>query len=140
MKCEDHVLYYNPNSGRQPGNIGRRKSGTKEREKKIERRNEAERWVLVFRPISCFILPPSFSVVFIPLHHLLRPSSSRDPTLMRHHPRSTTMFRRRCARARAPLCYIRRADTFKRVAETRPRLANVVGKGRFSLVDFLPEV
>ena len=47
---------------------------------------------------------------------------------------------RRCSRARAPLCYIRRADTFKRVAETRPRLANVVGKGRFSLIDFLPEV
>ena len=36
--------------------------------------------------------------------------------------------------------YIRRADTFKRVAETRPRLANVVGKGRFSLTDFLPGV
>jgi hypothetical protein len=47
---------------------------------------------------------------------------------------------RRCSRARAPLCHIRRADTFKRVAETRPRLANVVGKGRFSLIDFLPEV
>ena len=36
--------------------------------------------------------------------------------------------------------YIRRADTFKRVAETRPRPANVVGKGRFSLTDFLPGV
>ena len=46
----------------------------------------------------------------------------------------------RCSRARAPLCYIRRVDTFKRVAETRPRLANVAGKGRFSLVDFLPDV
>jgi hypothetical protein len=46
----------------------------------------------------------------------------------------------RCSRARAPLCYIRRADTFKRVDETSPRLANVVGKGRFSLLDFLPEV
>ena len=33
-----------------------------------------------------------------------------------------------------------RADTFKRVAETGPRLANVVGKGRLSLADFLPEV
>ena len=36
--------------------------------------------------------------------------------------------------------YIRRAETFKRVAETRPRPANVVGKGRFSLTDFLPGV
>ena len=52
----------------------------------------------------------------------------------------TVLYGWRCSRARAPLCYIRRADTFKRVAETRPRLANVVGKGRFSLVDFLPEV
>ena len=36
--------------------------------------------------------------------------------------------------------HIRRVDTFKRVAETRPRLANAVGKGRFSLIDFLPGV
>jgi hypothetical protein len=36
--------------------------------------------------------------------------------------------------------YSWRADTFKRVAETGPRLATVVGKGRLSLTDFLPEV
>ena len=47
---------------------------------------------------------------------------------------------RRCSRARALPHYKWRADTFKRVAETGPRLANVVGKGRLSLTDFLPEV
>jgi hypothetical protein len=31
-----------------------------------------------------------------------------------------------------------RADTSKRVAETGPRLANVLGKGRLSPTDFLP--
>ena len=46
----------------------------------------------------------------------------------------------RCSRARALPHYKWRADTFKRVAETGPRLANVVGKGRLSLTDFLPEV
>jgi hypothetical protein len=46
----------------------------------------------------------------------------------------------RCSRARAlPHCKWR-AETFKRVAETGPRLANAVGKGRLSLTDFLPEV
>jgi hypothetical protein len=45
----------------------------------------------------------------------------------------------RCSRARALPHYKRRADTFKRVAETGPRLANVVGKGRLSLTGFLPE-
>jgi len=47
---------------------------------------------------------------------------------------------RRCSRARVLPHYKCRADTFKRVAETRPRPANVVGKGRFSLTDFLPGV
>jgi hypothetical protein len=48
--------------------------------------------------------------------------------------------RGRCSRARAlPHCKWR-ADTFKRVAETGPRLANALGKGRLSLTDFLPEV
>jgi hypothetical protein len=47
---------------------------------------------------------------------------------------------RRCSRARALPHYKWRAETFKRVAETGPRLANVVGKGRLSLTDFLPEV
>jgi hypothetical protein len=47
---------------------------------------------------------------------------------------------RRYSRARAlPHCKWR-ADTFKRVAETGPRLANAVGKGWLSLTDFLPEV
>ena len=46
----------------------------------------------------------------------------------------------RCSRARALPHYKWRADTFKRVAETGPRLANAVGKGRLSLTDFLPEV
>ena len=32
------------------------------------------------------------------------------------------------------------AGDVKRVAETGPRLANAVGKGRLSLTDFLPEV
>jgi hypothetical protein len=45
----------------------------------------------------------------------------------------------RCSRARALPHYKRRAGTFKRVAETGPRLANVVGEGRLSLTDFLPE-
>ena len=45
----------------------------------------------------------------------------------------------RCSRARALPHYKWRADTFKRVAEAGPRLANVVGKGRLSLTDFLPE-
>jgi hypothetical protein len=47
---------------------------------------------------------------------------------------------RRCSRARALPHYKWRADTFKRVAETGPRQANAVGKGRLSLTDFLPEV
>ena len=43
----------------------------------------------------------------------------------------------RLAVARHP----RRTDTFKRVAETGPRLmASVPGKGRLSLTGFLPEV
>jgi hypothetical protein len=39
-----------------------------------------------------------------------------------------------------PSRHPRRAGTFKRVAETGPRLASVVGKGRLGLVGFLPEV
>jgi hypothetical protein len=46
----------------------------------------------------------------------------------------------RCSRARALPHYKWRADTFKRVAETGPRLANVVEEGRLGLTDFLPEV
>jgi hypothetical protein len=48
--------------------------------------------------------------------------------------------KRRCSRTRPPLGNPERADTFKRVAETWPRLANAVGEGRLSLTDFLPEV
>ena len=55
-------------------------------------------------------------------------------------PRAVAIGAWRCSRARALPHYKWRADTFKRVAETGPRLANAVGKGRLSLTDFLPEV
>ena len=45
----------------------------------------------------------------------------------------------RCLRAQRPPRSPLQTATFKRVAETGPRLANVVGKGRLSLADFLPE-
>ena len=45
----------------------------------------------------------------------------------------------RCSRARALPHYKWQADTFKRAAETGPRLANFVGKGRLGLTDFLPK-
>jgi len=49
-------------------------------------------------------------------------------------PRACGITCRRCSRARALPHYKWRADTFKRVAETGPRLANVVGKGQSSKI------
>jgi hypothetical protein len=43
----------------------------------------------------------------------------------------------RCSRARALPHYKWRVETFKRMAETGPRLANFVEKDRLSLTDFL---
>jgi len=84
------------------------------------------------------VLAPGYMTVYITsdLTGLIR-SNILGP---RRQSRQLWTSRRRCSRARALPHYKRRADNFKRVAETGPRLANVVGEGRLSLTDFLPEV
>jgi hypothetical protein len=70
----------------------------------------------------------------------LSTSTYQPPSFEVDHRAAWDLRRRRCPRARALPHYKWRAGVFKRVAETGPRLANVVGKGRLSLTDFFPKL